>query len=356
MNNGAEAAVVLPATEQEQVRTHPRTHTLDWTGVLAQQGYVFGVDITGNGERVALADVRGTVMGSTSSTRKGDSDTPVTPNEVVERVCEMMRGLLKEGGIKPREVLRAAVGFGGPVDARHGRVRLSHDSRGWEGFPVAVEIERQLDVPTYLENDARLAAMGEVWFGAGHGTSECDMVYLHWSTGVGGGVVNEGKLLRGASTTAGEFGHTTVRTGADALPCRCGGRGHLEAYVRGPALLSRARDVLASEGGMGITPPADLETLFAGAGTSTALGALVDESVDMMAVTISNLITSFNPSLVVIGGRVAQDAAHLIPRIADRARGYAMPVSAQGVEIVPTVLGDEATLLGAVALALDSLR
>ena len=107
---------------------------------------------------------------------------------------------------------------------------------------------------------------------------------------------------------------------------------------------------------MGITPPADLTALFAGAGSSAALGALVDESVDILAVTLSNLITSFNPNLVVIGGRVARDADGIVSRIAERAREYSMPVSAEGVNIVPAVLGDEATLLGAVALALDSLR
>jgi glucokinase len=263
----------------------------------------------------------------------------------------MMRALLKKHNVKPREVLRAAVGFGGPVDALRGQVRRHHDAPGWEGFPLAQEIENALDVPTFLENDARLAALGEVWFGAGRDTSECDMVYVHWSTGVGGGIVTDGKLLRGASTIAGEVGHTVVQTGDAALPCRCGGKGHLEAYVRGSALLARSRGLMSSD-----SVPSDIEALFALAEEHSALQGLLDESVSLMGVTVANLITQINPNLVVIGGNVARHADALIARIADLAMQSAMPVSTNGVTIVPAELGDESTLMGAVALALDSLR
>jgi glucokinase len=263
----------------------------------------------------------------------------------------MMRALLKKHQVKPREVLRAAVGFGGPVDALRGQVRTHHDAPGWEGFPLAQKLESGLDVPTFLENDARLAALGEVWFGAGRDTSECDMVYVHWSTGVGGGIVAGGKLLRGASTLAGEVGHTVVRTGDDALPCRCGGKGHLEAYVRGTALLTRARAVAGAE-----QAPANIASLFAQADSNPQLLGLLDEAVDLLGVTVANLITQINPNLVVIGGNVARHAGALIPRIADLALQSSMPVSADGVSIVPADLGEESTLMGAVALALDSLR
>lgn len=335
------------ATPEVLRRSTPQT--LEWSGVLAQKGYVFGVDISVEGERVVLADLRGNIVGRSHAS--SDTDTSNSPGDVVSRVSNMMRALLKKHGVKPREVLRAAVGFGGPVDALRGQVRRHHDAPGWEGFPLAQEIETALDVPTFLENDARLAALGEVWFGAGRGTSECDMVYVHWSTGVGGGIVTDGKLLRGSSTIAGEVGHTVVRTGDDALPCRCGGKGHLEAYVRGAALLSRARAALGEA-----SAPGDVGSLFAQASDSPALQGLLDESVALMGVTVANLITQINPNLVVIGGNVARHADELIPRIAYLAMQSAMPVSTNGVQIVPADLGDESTLMGAVALALDSLR
>jgi glucokinase len=351
MNRGATGRVILaePAIAEAGPGLLSRStpQPLEWSGVLAQKGYVFGIDISGDGERVVLADLSGNVVGRSSATTEKSN---IAPGELTERVSSMMQSLLKEHSVKPREVLRAAAGFGGPVDALRGQVRTHHDAPGWEGFPLAQKLESALDVPTYLENDARLAALGEVWFGAGRDTLQCDMVYVHWSTGVGGGIVSDGKLLRGAATIAGEVGHTVVRLGDDALPCRCGGKGHLEAYIRGTALVSRARE-LAGEG----DAPADVAALFSQS-IDSPLQSLVDETVSLLAVTIANLITQINPNLVVIGGRVARHAGALIPRIADLALHSAMPVSAEGVRIVPAELADEATVMGAVALALDSLR
>jgi glucokinase len=194
-----------------------------------------------------------------------------------------------------------------------------------------------------------------VWFGIGHGDTGIDLVYVHWSTGVGGGIVADGRLLRGATTTAGEIGHTVVHTGKDALPCRCGGRGHLEAYVRAPALLQRAQSLLAGTPRTAL-PPGDIKSLFSQAEHDPTLRHFVEEAVEMIAVTVANLITSLNPKVAVIGGSVAREGTQIIPRIGELARRYAMPVSAQDVTVTPAVLGEEATVMGAVALALDSLR
>ncbi len=395
MNRGAETVVVAAVPEARQ---RPVTQPLDWSGVLAQHGYVFGVDISADGERVVLADLRGNVLGRTAHvSSESPNPSPAPPDEVIARASEMMRDLLKKKDLKVREVLRIGMGFGGPVNSRLGLVRTAHGAPGWEGFPVAARMESEFDATTLLENDARLAALGELWFGvgaggqwaAGQGSTQSpgseqnavpdtppaarrtlppigDLVYVHWSTGVGGGIVADGRLLRGATTIAGEIGHTVVRAGGDALPCRCGGRGHLEAYVCAPALLQRAQDRWNAEGGgrnAGSAsipntnmPPADIASLFSHAEHDDTLRQLVDEAVEMMAVTVGNLITSMNPRVAVIGGRVAREGAHLIPRIAGLARGYAMPVSAHDVTIAPAALGDEATVMGAVALALDSLR
>jgi glucokinase len=327
------------------------THSLDWSSVLAERGYIFGVDISGSGEHVALADVRGNVVGRDAYARPDNGEQ--RPLDVLERVTAMMGRLLEANDVKPREVLRAGVGFGGPVDAARGVVRLSHDYAGWEDYPLAAEIERVFDVPTLLDNDARLGALGEMWFGAGQGDPNSHLVYVHWSRGVGGGLVAGGRLVRGDSTIAGEIGHLTVRTGKSAVPCRCGGRGHLEAYVRAATLLESARALLNS-------PESDVDDLtiasiFAADGHES-LKPLVEEAVDMLALSIGNLITALNPARVVIGGQVAREAASCIPRISDAARAYAMPLAARNVEIVPATLGEDSGVMGAVALGLDSLR
>ncbi|MEO5951718.1 MAG: ROK family protein [Chloroflexia bacterium] len=353
MNKGSTGRVMVAeaaVTEATPIGlSRPTTQPLEWSGVLAQKGYVFGADISVDSERVVLADLSGNVVDRIYS--PVDAGTSVAPEDVVARVSGMMHALLEKHNVKIRKVLRAAVGFGGPVDALRGEVRRHHDAPGWEGFPLAQKLEAALDVPTYLENDARLATLGEVWFGAGRETAECDMVYVHWSTGVGGGIVTDGKLLRGSATIAGEFGHTVVVTGDTALPCRCGGKGHLEAYIRGTSLLSRARDLVGDS-----AAPTDIAGLFEMARSNPEVQGLLDEAVALMGVTVANLITQINPNLVVIGGLVARHADVLIPRISEIALQLAMPLSTTGVTIVPAQLGDEATLMGAVALALDSLR
>jgi glucokinase len=337
----------------EQDTAKKSTHPLDWSSVLAERGNILGVDISGSGERVALADVRGNIIGRDAYARPDNGEQ--RPPEVLERVTGMMRRLLEANDIKPREVLRAGVGFGGPVDAARGLVRLSHDYQGWEDYPLAAKIESAFDVPTLLDNDARLGALGEVWFGAGQGDPNSHLVYVHWSRGVGGGIVAGGRLVRGDSTIGGEIGHTTVRTGEAALPCRCGGRGHLEVYVRGPAIIERARAMLETSGSS--LGELTVASIFAGADKGKdKLEELVGETVDLMALTIGNLITVFNPARVVIGGQVARDAGPCIPRIADAARAYAMPLSARNVEIVPATLGEDSGVMGAIALGLDSLR
>lgn len=346
MDESRETAQALTHVRQG-AHKHSTAQSLDWSGVLARQGYVLGVDISGDGERVVLCDLHGKVVGR--EVHSDNRGTPQPPKQVMPRLISTIQRLLDTNGVKPREVLRIGAGFGGPVDAGLGTARLAHDCAGWEDYPIAAQLEARFDVPSMLDNDARLAALGEMWFGAGNADPECDLVYLHWSTGIGGGIVSGGRLLRGVTTTAGEIGHTTVRTGGDLLPCRCGGTGHLEAYLRAPALLTRARALDDSD-------LKDVADLLSNAERSPRLQQLVDEAVEMMAVTVGNLITFLNPSLVVIGGRVAREGSSLIPLIAKLARTYALPISAQDVKIVPASLGEDSTMMGAVALALESLR
>src|SRR5690242_7782308 len=126
MNKGAETSVVMAETETAQVpKVHTSTQPLEWSGVLAQQGYVFGVDISADGERVVLADLRGNVLGRDAHVKQSPDSIPHSPDGVIARVTPMMRDLLKKKGLKTREVLRIGVGFGGPVDSRLGLVRIA---------------------------------------------------------------------------------------------------------------------------------------------------------------------------------------------------------------------------------------
>jgi glucokinase len=157
----------------------------------------------------------------------------------------MARTFLEDAGVARDQLVRVGIGFGGPVDVENGATIVSHRMSGWERYPLRQVFEEAFDVTALVDNDARAIALGEALYGAGRGMR--DLFYIHLSGGVGGGQVIDGQPYRGATTTAGEIGHTLVLEGGPL--CSCGGRGHLEALVSAPALIARAQELSREDPG-----------------------------------------------------------------------------------------------------------
>ena len=204
--------------------------------------------------------------------------------------------------------------------------------------------ERAYGLPTALENDATAAAAGEHRWGAGAGT--LNMVYLTISTGVGGGIVIEGRLYRGASGNGGELGHVTV----DCAGRRCNGcgrKGCLEAYVSGTSIAERAR-----EAGMGAITAAQVSAA-ARAGDPVATDVW-DVTVDALGCGLTSIVNLFEPELVVLGGGVVSGTGEqLLGPVRERVRIDSMRPAGEAAEIVQSALGEHVGVVGAAAIGYE---
>ena len=324
-----------------------------WSTRLAANTYVCGIEIGGRGQRVVIADGGGRISGQARSI---DSMTPAsgaleTVRGLVEQACHSAR-------ISRDKIVQIGVAFGGPVDVSRGLTLLSHRVAGFENFPIVNLIEDDLKIPTVLDNSARAAALGEILYGAARGSS--DVVYVHLGTGVGGGIIVDGRILHGASSTAGEFGHMVVSIGGPI--CSCGKPGHLEAYAAAPSIVARFRERLESESGADVnrwSNPSNItvKAIFDGSRRGdTVAQDIVTETVQVLGLAVANLITTLNPATVIIGGSVSDVGSLLMDPLSARVRQYSFPSAARRVRLTAGQLGPDATVLGAVALALESVR
>jgi glucokinase len=243
----------------------------------------------------------------------------------------------------------------GPVDPSAGVVLQAPNLRGWDNVPLADELRRRTGLPVWLGNDANLAALGEARFGAGRGSR--NLIYLTISTGVGGGVIADGRLLLGSRGLAAEVGHMAISM--DGPRCGCGNRGCLEAYASGTGLVNRAREAIAEgrasslavEDGP-LTPAGIAETAEHG---DPLAQELLSAAGCALGVGIRSLLHLFNPSVIVIGGGVSQVGPRLWDPMLEVVRGDAMSAYREGLRIIPSELGDDSGLVGAAVLAFDAV-
>jgi len=256
-------------------------------------------------------------------------------------------------------LVRVGIGFAGPVDVARGTTIRSHRMRGWERYPLRETFAEAFDVTALVDNDARVIALGEALLGAGRGVR--NVFYIHVSSGVGGGLVVDGQTYLGATTTAGEIGHTLVLEGGPA--CSCGRAGHLEALVSAPALIARAGELAPGDPTLESRARGDPQGLRfhhiveAAREGHTPSQQVLHEAAHYLALAVSNLVALLNPEMVVLGGVVARLAGEdLLQPLREEVARLAMDVPSQGVHIVLGSLGETSVVVGAIALALKSLE
>jgi glucokinase len=256
----------------------------------------------------------------------------------------------------------AAIGvsFGGPVDYQRGLVRLSHHVPGWENIPLQQKLEQAFHAPAAVDNDANVAALGEAHFGAGRGADS--LLYITVSTGVGGGWILNGAPWRGAGGMAGEIGHIVVDPHGPR--CLCGKSGCVERLASGLYLAADARQILQEQPERGPIlrrlAEDDLNNVTgkllaeaASAGDELAWG-LLERSAHALGVAIGNAANLLNPQRFVLGGGVTKSGERYWEVLRSAASQTALPQV--HFEVLPAMLGDDAPLWGAVALALNRLE
>src|SRR5438034_1752751 len=206
--------------------------------LLATQGYVIGVEISGSGSRqaVALADLNGNILYQVRRPLEYIPDTET----VLRLLDDMLAEVTAPERLDDGRILRVGVAVGGLVDASLGVVRTLHHAHGWDNFPLQDYLTERLDIPCIIDNNANAAALAEVHYGTTsatrHGPRNAERValYIGLGRGIGGGLVINGKIYHGETCTAGEIGHMFVKE--NGPKCSCGGYGHLEAIASAQAI------------------------------------------------------------------------------------------------------------------------
>jgi len=313
---------------------------------------VVGVDLGGTKILTVLADSKGQVLA------KVNVPTEVSRGQdyIIAKIIESIQAVQRDTGAAPGAVQAIGMGVAGLTDPDHGFVHFA-PNLGWRDVPLGQIMHERLNIPIYLDNDANLAALGEHVYGAGRGAD--DMVYITVSTGVGGGLIFGGRVYHGAGGGAGEIGHITVME--DGPACRCGNTGCLEALASGTAISLRAAALVAEGRGRGILAAAagDKSKISARVVAKAALNgdgeaqAVMQEAGRYLGIALSGLVNLLSPSLIVLGGGVMQSKSGelLWEAILEQVICRSMGSSLKKVRIIPSVLGSDSSVMGAVALA-----
>jgi predicted NBD/HSP70 family sugar kinase len=300
-------------------------------------GSAIGIDFGHSHVRVAVADLAHRILGDNEQALAVDID----PVGSLDAAAELVRQTLASARVSASAVVGVGMGVPGPVDHRTGRVGSTSILPGWLGVFAGKEMERRLGLPVVVDNDANLGALAEVSWGAARDRQ--NVVYIKVSSGIGAGLVLGGRLHRGANGTAGEIGHDIVD---EAGPyCRCGNRGCLEAVAGGSAItevLSRnRRELLSLNQVLDLAEDGDL--------ACRRVLAEVGRQLGVAAAKICNLV---NPDRVVLGGQLARAGDLVLEPMRESVRRYGVDSAMEAVEIVPSLLGERAGVLGALALVL----
>lgn len=312
---------------------------------------VLSVDIGGTKCAVALARTDGEILARRSEpTRAGER----SPDQVLERLVAMAREAMGDAGVASGEVIGVGVSCGGPLDREQGVILSPPNLPEWKAVPVRDFFAGALGLPVRVENDANATALAEWRFGAGQGARH--LVFLTMGTGIGGGIILDGRLVHGANDLAGEIGHQTILMNGPV--CGCGKRGCLEALASGPAIARLARDsmmygrhkrVLALAGGR----PADITAAHvvqaAREGDPFAC-QILEEAGTYMGIGIANVIQILNPERVILGTIAVHAGDLILDPIRAAVAEYAWERSRRVCAIVPAALGDRAQDLAGVAL------
>jgi glucokinase len=312
---------------------------------------VIGVDIGGTNVVVGVVPLEG---GPPLVLRSAATNGTRGPDAVVEDIGVMalaaVAGALERYGGDRGRIVGVGIGCPGPLDLAEGRVILT-PNLGWNDYPIRDKVAARLGLPATLDNDANCATYGEWWQGAGRGSR--DMAGVTMGTGIGGGLILEGRLLRGASGTAGEFGHTTIDL--NGRRCACGNYGCLEAYASGPNIAARAREGIEAgyeseitrlvEGDLSrITALTVYDALLLG---DRHAREVMHETAKILGAGVANIVNMFNPEVIVVVGGVTSAGEHLFAPLRAEVKRRAFPTAVAACRILPGELGQAAGVVGA---------
>jgi glucokinase len=312
--------------------------------------YVIGIDIGGTNIKAGAVDYRGTILARKYEPTEAALGAEAIFNKL-ESIAASLQQSVTDGHLK-------AIGLGvpGAVLSRQGIVTQAPNIPVWDGLPIQKIMQDRLQHPCFIENDANAIAVGEVWMGAGRGSNH--VVCLTLGTGVGGGIITEGELLRGADGMASEPGHLSVDV--DGPRCNCGSQGCLETYASSTGILRRMLELLPdrTDSSLARLSPDAITTAIiyehAVKGDSFSL-ELLQRAGKGLGVGLATLVNIFNPEIIIIGGGVAAAWDLMMPLALNTMRERAFKAPAARVRVVRAQKQDDAGIYGNAYVAWDSM-
>lgn len=316
-------------------------------------GYVVGIDMGSTHVSLILADF--------SAREIQELHMPFNinlgPRVCLDQVDTYLRDMLQKAGLTLADIKAVGAGVPGPIVAEAGMVSGPPIMPGWDGFPIRDTLQGRWGCPVTLNNDAELGALGEWAYGAGRG--ERDLAYIKVGIGIGAGLLLDGQIYGGITGSAGEIGHVTINE--NGPECQCGNRGCLEAMAGGQAIANRAIEAVRKGQRTLLTEKLPVESIthqdvIAAARRGDLLSQqIVAEAGSHLGTAIASLVNLFNPSMVVIGGGVAQIGDLLLEPIRRAVQQRSLRVASRAVRISAALLGRRSSGMGAVVRALSQV-
>lgn len=317
-----------------------------------ERNYIVGIDLDVSKMTILLCN-----LGLETIASKSSALDTIDYRAVLAKIVPEVQALIDECDLEKEKILGVGLGVPGHVNFARGLVRFAPNLR-WQDVPLAEDLESKLQMDVFVENDAKLSALGEKWFGAGQEANE--MVYVSVKAGIGCGLIIDGEIYRGIDGSAGELGHMTIDPAGPE--CTCGNYGCWETFADNSAILSRAMRAIAaapdsvlrkiSEKQLRQITMDDLIEAFSQ--NDPVAVKVVRESAWYLGIGIVNILNSFNPELVIIGGDIIRAGDSFFDGIRSVVNKRALKVPRQRANIVPSELGDKACAIGATMLVIEN--
>ena len=327
-----------------------------FTDILSSNDYVVGVDMGGTKILASVVNAAGRIVSRSKIATKADKD----PHEVIDRIARCIRSAIDEMGLESTQIQAIGIGAPGPLDPETGVVIFA-PNLGWSNVPLKARLEARMGIPTFVENDVNLCTLGESASGVGLGVKS--LVGIFVGTGIGGGIILDGRLFRGASDTAGEVGHIIVKS--DGPRCGCGNLGCLEAVASRTAITRQLRKAILKHGktsvllklnggNLGLIRSSTLAKAVRRGDKLTA--KVMRRAQKYLGIGVASIINFLNPEMIVLGGGLIEAMGDgFLDGIRSTTAKHVLPSTMDGVQIVGAELGDNAGVIGGAVLARQML-
>ncbi|NPC93308.1 ROK family glucokinase [Bacillus sp. WMMC1349] len=309
------------------------------------ENWLVGIDLGGTTVKLAFVSACGEVK------HKWEIPTDKSGETVTTSIAKAIDSKLNEIG-KPKQILKwIGMGAPGPVDTETGIVYKT-TNMGWENYPLKEHLEAETGLPVVIENDANLAALGEMWKGAGNGAK--DLILVTLGTGVGGGIIVNGEVVHGKNGAGGEIGHICSVAEGGAT-CNCGRSGCIETIASATGIVRIAEETIAAsdcETCLAKNTPLTARDIFKAAEQNDLVALKVVEYVThYLGIVLAGLTSSLNPSKILIGGGVSKAGEFLRSKVEKSFEKHVFPRAGEAVDIVIASLGNDAGVIGGAWIA-----